>query len=120
MSPDGGGSAPTNRMIPFDILVIALGSAAVFSLPANRRTPTIVFVASLAGLLLAANLLPDPALVLYAKLIVIATYLVGLIGFPHRLAGIARADVAFDGLLRSIQRPVSKSQEKWVRAWDAA
>jgi hypothetical protein len=106
-------------MIAFDLLVIVVGSANVLSLPVNRRLPAFVFLGSLAGLLLAANLIPNPGVVVTAKGIVIATYLLVLIGFPHRLAGISRAEADFYRSLRSILGRVQKSQARWGRAWKA-
>jgi hypothetical protein len=102
-------------VILFDVLVILVGSANVLWLPAYRKPPAVVFLAALAGLLLASNLLPDPRVTVAAKGIAITIYMVVLIGFPHWLAGIAREEADFDTQLRSILEPVLKAQNAWGR-----
>lgn len=103
-------------MILFDVLVILVGFANIVRLPANRKPRTVAFLAALACLLLATNLVPDPRQTVVGKGLAIIIYMVVMIRFPHWLADLSPKDVDFDTRLRSILKPVLKAQNTWARS----
>lgn len=103
-------------MIPFDLLVIFAGSANALWLPANRRRRTVVFLAVLGCSLVSANLLSDTRQAAVVRGVVLATYLVVLIRFPHLLAGLSRREGKYETRMRSILQPVRRAHQIWARA----
>lgn len=103
-------------MILVDVIVVVAGSGFLLWSPFYRTKPAVIFLALLAGPLLAANLLPDPRAVAVTKSIVVLAYLVGVIRYPHVLAGLSEADGWFNDRLKAIMEPVREANTAWFRA----
>ncbi len=103
-------------MIPFDLLVIAVGTVVVLSVPAYRNRRSVAFLAVLGGLLLVANLAPNAEMELAIKAVAIGGYLLGLIWFPRWLARISRREMAYDERLRAILGDARRAHADWTRA----
>lgn len=87
------------NLLGLAIIVVALLPAL---LSARLRTPRALFVfVGLTATFLAAAALPDPWSAA-VKVAAVWIYVVALLGFQHWLAGMSRADAAFDKKLRGI------------------
>ena len=104
-------------MLFVDIAVILVGSAHMLWSPVRRKKPAVIFLVVLAGTLLGANLLPNARAVGVVKSTVVLVYLVGVIRYSHRLAGLSDAEANFDGRLRSLLAPALRAQAEWARSF---
>lgn len=109
-----------SQVILVDVVVASVGSLYVLWTPVLRTRRTVAFLVVLAGTLLAANVLHDSNATAGLKILVIVAYLVGIIRYPHVLAGLTAAEAAFDGDLRSLLRPVKHAHGRWLRAYARA
>lgn len=103
-------------MILVDVIVVVAGSGFLLWSPFYRTKPAVIFLALLAGTLLAANLLPDPRALAVTKSVVVLAYLVGVTRYPHVLARLSEADGRFNDRLKTIMGSVRAANTAWLRA----
>ncbi|MGC8634207.1 MAG: hypothetical protein ACP5VP_06030 [Candidatus Limnocylindrales bacterium] len=107
-------------MILVDVVAIAIGSAYVLAAPARRNRRSVTFLAVLAVGLLAANFVSNRFTSTGLVALVGAGYVIGMTRYAYVLAGLTRAEAAYEANLRSSYEAMRRGHAQWAHAHEPA